>query len=255
MRREWAAPLVGILLLTGVVGSLWSVFDVARGRGVVIEAVAEDSPYRATLLRAGDAVWRVGGRRVSSTAEIDEEIRAAPTGQVLSLSAVSRGEHAEWAGFIVTEELKTRPQPSGLSGSRPTHRFRASGWTRHYQTYADILQMLANIALGFTLAFLARRRTDLVFRLALGAAAILLVGVALTAMRTALVAFSGRVGHGLARDERTAGAALGVGRFGRGVAVRRVCGSSHTGRWRVAFGRRQFGFTLANCAGGVGACP
>ena len=29
-----------------------------------------------------------------------------------------------------------------------THRFRASGWTRHYETYSEILQMLAQLALG-----------------------------------------------------------------------------------------------------------
>jgi O-antigen ligase len=189
VKREWAVPLVCVLLLTGVVGSLWSVVDIGRGRGVVIEAMAEDSPYRATLLQTGDAVWRVGGRRVSSIAEIDEEIRRAATGQKLSLSAIAKGEHAEWAGIVVTPELQKRLSPSGLDGAQPTRRFRASGWTRHFQTFADILQMLANIALGFALAFLARRRTDLAFRLVLGALVILLVGVALTAMRTALVAF------------------------------------------------------------------
>ena len=189
VKRAWAGPLIFVLLLTGVVGSLWSVIDVARGRGVIIEAMAADSPYRATLLQPGDALWRVGGRRVSSIEEIDEAISRAPVGTELSLSAVSRGEHAEWAGFLVTPEMQTRPQPSGLSGARPTHRFRASGWTRHYQTFADILQMLANLALGLTLAHLARRRTGWAFRLALTTTAILLVGVALTAMRTALVAF------------------------------------------------------------------
>ena len=189
VKRAWAGPLIFVLLLTGVVGSLWSVIDIARGRGVIIEAMAADSPYRATLLQPSDAVWRVGGRRVSSIEEIDAAIRHASVGAELSLSAVSRGEHAEWAGITVTAEMQTRPQPSGLSGEQPTRRFRASGWTRHYQTFADILQMLVNIALGLALARLARRQTGWAFRLALTTTAILLVGVALTAMRTALVAF------------------------------------------------------------------
>jgi hypothetical protein len=189
VKRAWAAPLIGVLLLSGVVGSCWSVVAVLRGRGVVVEAMTADSPYQATLLRPGDAIWRIGGRQVSSVAEIDEAIRRAPAQKELSLSAVSRGEHAEWAGILVTAEMQQRASPSGLSGTRPTHRFRASGWTRHYQTFADILQMLANIALGLTLAHLARRQKGLALRLALGATAILLVGVALTAMRTALVAF------------------------------------------------------------------
>ena len=189
-RRAWVVPLAGVLLLSGAVGALWSVIDVARGRGVVIEAIAEDSPYHATLLQAGDAVWRVGGRRVASVAEIDAILQSAPAGTQVSLSAVAKGEHAEWPGIVVTDELRQHPSPSGLGGTQATHRFRASGWTRHYETFAEILQMVAQVALGLMLAYWSRRRDGWAGRLAGAATLILLVGIALTAMRTALVAFS-----------------------------------------------------------------
>lgn len=189
VKRAWALPLTVILIMSGVAGSLWSVADLLRGRGVVVEAIAADSPYRATLLQPGDAVWRVGGRRVGSVDEIDETIKRAAAGQKLSLSAIARGEHADWDGFVVTDELKARASPSGLSGTRPTHRFRASGWTRHFQTFAEILQMLAQLALGLALAHAARRQTGWAFRLSVAALLILLTGLALTAMRTALAAF------------------------------------------------------------------
>jgi O-antigen ligase len=91
--------------------------------------------------------------------------------------------------------LKARASPSGLRGTRRSHRFRASGWTRHYQTFAETLQILAQLSLGFALAFWQRRRASRPYarlRIALAAVAFLMLasGIALTAMRTVLVAFA-----------------------------------------------------------------
>jgi O-antigen ligase len=75
-----------------------------------------------------------------------------------------------------------------LTGVSTTHRFRASGWTRHYETYSETLQILTQLALGIGLAGFARKPRNRWAQLALAAAAIITAGVALTAMRTVLVA-------------------------------------------------------------------
>jgi O-antigen ligase len=138
---------------------------------------------------AGDCVWRVNGRRVSSVAEIDDAIKRAPTGQPVTLSLITRGEHVERAGAIATDAWKSEPSPSGIRGTHGTHRFRASGWTRHYETFAETVQIVAQLALGFALAHIVRRdcrrRRTALFAAAF---ALLACGVALTAMRTATVA-------------------------------------------------------------------
>jgi O-antigen ligase len=87
--------------------------------------------------------------------------------------------------------MRARPFPSGLKGSRPTHRFRASGWTRHYETFSETLQILAQLALGLALAQLHRRRARWWRAWAsLFASAVLALGIVLTAMRTVLVALA-----------------------------------------------------------------
>ncbi|HKP72405.1 MAG TPA: O-antigen ligase family protein, partial [Pyrinomonadaceae bacterium] len=194
--RGTAVLVAALLIASGGAGALWSAFEVVRGRGLVVEQIAPDSPLRDATLRveAGDSIWRVNGRRIHSTADIDSEIRNTPAGEPLKLSLFSQGEQVERVGSVVTDETKARPSPSGVSGTRPSHRFRASGWTRHYETFAETLQILAQLALGFTLARLQRRaarRTDKL-RAALYAAAFVLLaaGIALTAMRTVLVAFA-----------------------------------------------------------------
>ena len=186
--RRTAVLLAAVMILSGSVGTVYSSYDLARGRGVLIESVAAESPMRALNLRVGDAIWRVGGRRVYSVANIDEAIKNSPQETPLNVSVISQGEHAERPGLHVTDTIRQQASPSGIAGSKPTHRFRASGWTRHYETYSEILQILGQLALGLALANFKNHGLNLRSRLACAAFALLALGVALTAMRTVLVA-------------------------------------------------------------------
>ncbi|HYH84425.1 MAG TPA: O-antigen ligase family protein [Pyrinomonadaceae bacterium] len=207
LTRTRAVLLAVLLIASGAAGVLWGAGELVLGRGVVVRALGADSFLRAgTPLAEGDAVWRVNGRRVSSVEEIDEAIRRTPTGARASLSVISRGEHAEWPGALVSEEARGAASPSGITGGGRTHRFRASGWTRHYETFAEVLQIVAQFALGFALAGWMRRERahgrekegarraskEDRLRVALPAIAfvVLAAGIALTAMRTTLVAFA-----------------------------------------------------------------
>ena len=188
--RKTAVLLVAVMILSGSAGTLYSSYDLIRGRGVLIDSVAASSPMQSLQVHAGDAIWRVGGRRIHSVADIDETIRNAPAGSKLTLSVISQGEHVERPGLLVTDALKQRSSPSGLVGSNPTHRFRASGWTRHYETYSEILQILALLALGLLVANYKNHRLNLRAKLAAVAFVLLALGVAFTAMRTVLVALA-----------------------------------------------------------------
>jgi putative inorganic carbon (hco3(-)) transporter len=119
---------------------------------------------------------------------MDQMIREAPAGANLTVSVISLGEHVERPGLIVSEATKARPSPAGIVGDRPTHRFRASGWTRHFSTYSEILQILVQLAFGLALANFANHRFNRWSRLAFAAAGVLALGIALTAMRTVLIA-------------------------------------------------------------------
>ena len=188
--RRTAVLLVAVMILSGSVGTLRSVYDLIRGRGVLIESVSAESPMLSLHLQAGDAVWRVGGRRIYSVADIDEVIKNAPVESNLSVSIISQGEHVERPGLLVTAQIKQRPSPSGIVGNGSTHRFRASGWTRHYETYSEILQVLAQLALGLIVANYRNHRLNLRAKLASAAFALLALGIVLTAMRTVLVALA-----------------------------------------------------------------
>jgi O-Antigen ligase/PDZ domain len=188
--RRNAIVLVSVMILSGVAGSGFSVFDLARGRGVVVQSISTGSPLREAHVQPGDAIWRVGQTRVYSRQQIDEVIRQSADGKRLTVSSITRGEHTESPGFVVTPELKRLQSPSGIVGEERSHRFRASGWTRHYETFAEILQILIQLALGLAFANFQNHGANLRFKLAAAASVILAVGIGLTAMRTALVAMA-----------------------------------------------------------------
>ncbi len=187
--RRIAVVLVSVMILSGVAGTAYSLYDLSRGRGIVVESISAESPLRPLSVASGDAVWRVGGRRIGSVADIDQIIRNAPTDTTLTVSVISQGEHIERPGLVVSGPIKARTSPSGIIGHKSTHRFRASGWTRHYSTYSEILQILAQLAFGLALANYRNHRLNRWSKLAFPAAAVLALGIALTAMRTVLVAF------------------------------------------------------------------
>lgn len=188
--RRSALALVAVLIVSGCVGTAYSAFDLLRGRGVVVDSVAPQSPFQQIQVQTGDAIWRVAGRRVYSLTEIDEALRQAAANTPLTISIISQGEHVERSGLILTSTQQQAVSPSGLTGGSRSHRFRASGWTRHYETFAEILQIIAQLALGLALAHLRNHGANKYFRIALVATAILTLGLLFTAMRTVMVAFA-----------------------------------------------------------------
>ena len=187
--RRSAILLVAVLILSASVGSLYGVYDIVRGRGVVVEALTPNSPFTMLGVQPNDTIWRIAGKRVYSSAEIDGVLRSLPPDITVSISLISRGEHIERQGLSITPAIQSGSAPSGILGNERSHRFRASGWTRHYETFAEVLQLIAQLALGLGLAHLRNHGANMYFRLAVIATVVLTVGIVLTSMRTVLVAF------------------------------------------------------------------
>ena len=181
--RASAIVLVSLLIFSGSVGVFFSVFDLLRGRGVVVESIATESPFQQAGVHAGDTIWRVGGQRVYSVEDIERELSRAPLNTAFEVGLISRGEQIERPLTL------TKLSPSGVTGSEHNHRFRASGWTRHYETFAELLQMIALLALGLALAHLRNHGSNKYFQIMIVAASLLTMGILLTAMRTVVIAF------------------------------------------------------------------
>ena len=184
LTRRSALVLVALLIFSGSVGALYSAFDLLRGRGVVVESMATESPFQRVGVQPGDTIWRVGGKRVYSVEDVQRELSRAPLNTAFNVGIISRGEQVERPLMI------KQISPAGVTGNERNHRFRASGWTRHYQTFAELLQMIAQLALGLALAHLRNHGANKYLKVALVAVALLTMGLVFTAMRTVIVAFA-----------------------------------------------------------------
>ena len=187
--RKAILALVTLLILTGCAGALYSVFDLVRGRGVVVEQIAVDSPFQQVGILPGDTIWHVNRHRIYSKAELDDALKSFPANTPLLVGIISRGEQVERTGMVLTPAQNAAPSPSGIQSNGRDHFFRASGWTRHYETFAELLQMIALLGLGLALAHLKNHGPNRYFKVALMAVALLTTGLVLTAMRTVIVAF------------------------------------------------------------------
>ena len=183
LTRRSALVLIGLLILSGSAGALYSAFDLLRGRGVVVQSLAAGSPFHQVGIKPGDTIWQINRQRVYSTTEIDQLLAQTPPNTLVSAGIIAQGEQVE-RSFTLAQ-----PSNSGILGDEHNHRFRASGWTRHYDTFAELLQMIALLAFGLALAHLRNHGPNRTFRIAIIAAALLTAGLVFTAMRTVIVAF------------------------------------------------------------------
>jgi O-antigen ligase len=181
--RSSALALTVLLIVSGSAGSLYSAFDLLRGRGVVVESIAANSPLQQVGIQPGDTVWQINRHRVYSAADVDRLLAEAPPNSTVSVGIISQGEQVE-RSFVLNQQPS-----SGILGGDRNHHFRASGWTRHYQTFAELISMIALLALGIALANLRNHGPNKYFRVAIVAAALLTAGILFTAMRTVIVAF------------------------------------------------------------------
>jgi O-antigen ligase len=184
LNRRSTFVLVALLIVSGCAGALYSAFDLVRGRGVVVETISRESPFQQVGVLPGDTIWRVAGRRVYSTEDLDRILKSTPRDTPRVVGLITRGEQVERPGMSVFEG-----QSSGVTGTNRNHQFRASGWTRHYDTFAELLQMIALLALGIALAHLRNHGANKYFKAALAAVLLLTLALVFTAMRTVIVAF------------------------------------------------------------------
>jgi O-antigen ligase/polysaccharide polymerase Wzy-like membrane protein/PDZ domain-containing protein len=183
LTRKSALVLVALLIMSASAGALYSAFDLLRGRGVVVESIATGSPFHHVGIRAGDTIWQINRRRVYSTTDLDRILSEISPNTPVTVGIITQGEQVERSFTLMQSSA------SGIAGTEHNHRFRASGWTRHYETFAELMQMIAQLALGLALAHLRNHGPNRIFRIAIIAAALLTAGLVFTAMRTVIVAF------------------------------------------------------------------
>lgn len=156
LHQRGAPVLASMLIASSLFGVGFSLIEKARGRGMVIATIAADSPLLAdqsqkSRLQPGDLIWMVARRRVYAPEDAKEIIRRQRTGTVLDVEALHKGDPVP-VTLTITDELKAKANPLGITTNGRSRQFRVSGFARQFLTYAEQMQILALLAFGGVLA-------------------------------------------------------------------------------------------------------
>lgn len=202
--------LVHVLALT-LIGScmvnvLLTAGQLVVGRGVKVEGVKAESPLakavfrtktvsQATPIRSGDIVWEVDLKPIKSADQLAAALAGGATIGNAAGSEVAKVRiyRVEW-----TPELEV-PRGSLLPGNNALDQLGITGWSRgrdwrasgffgHWVTYAEVLQLIASLALGM---FLVLPQKKSLLGMFLGLAVVgLLFALAMTVTRASWIGFA-----------------------------------------------------------------
>jgi len=193
----------------------------AFGRGVKVHGVSAASPLakavfhtrtvtQPTPIVGGDTVWEVDGKPIENPDELAAALAGgsgATNGGALGTAKVSI-YRVEWMPVLEVPRGKLLPGNTaldqlGISGWSRGRDWRATGFYGHWITYAEVLQLIASLALGLFLA--AQRKKSLYGALLLVAVVGLVFALAMTVTRASWVgfAFSAAVMLALSVSRRT----------------------------------------------------
>ena len=198
-RRELRA-LVLVLVASSMLSVFYSLGALAVGRGVKLVELRAESPLISGGARVGDTLLVADGRPVREPADVVRVVLdPAAAGQVTLTwpdgKLACRSTHAEACLGAYRAEV-THPVMVGrgalLEGDTPEARLgivrwsagrdeRASGLYGHYVTFAEVLQLIASLALGLLVA--RRLKRDWPTALLFAAAAGLTLSLILTLTR------------------------------------------------------------------------
>jgi hypothetical protein len=157
------ARLLALTLIAScMLNVLFTAGQLALGKGVKVQGVAPQSPLTKAVFHTetvtqptpiinGDTVWEVDGQRVDNPEELAAALAAGtPTAKV-------RIYRVEWMPELEVPRGQLLPgtnalQQLGISGWSRGRDWRATGFYNHWVTYAEVLQLIASLALGIFLA-------------------------------------------------------------------------------------------------------
>jgi O-antigen ligase len=194
--------LARLLALTLIASCMINVFltagQLAIGKGVKVQGVKPESPLAKAVFRTrsvtqptpiinGDTIWEVDGQSVGTPEELAAALASG------TATARVRIYRVEWTPELELPRAQLLPGTSaleqlGISGWSRGRDWRATGFYNHWVTYAEVLQLIASLALGIFLAL--RQKRSLAGVLLFVAVAGLVFALAMTVTRASWIGFA-----------------------------------------------------------------
>jgi hypothetical protein len=184
-----ALCMINVLLTAG---------QFAIGKGVKVQGVKPESPLVKAVFRTrsvmqptpiinGDTIWQVDGKPVGTPEELAAALASGPTIATVRLYRV------EWMPELELPRGQLLPGTNaldqlGISSWSRGRDWRATGFYNHWVTYAEVLQLIASLALGIFLAL--KQKQSLAGVLLVLAVAGLVFALGMTVTRASWIGFA-----------------------------------------------------------------
>ncbi len=152
IRAVWLIAFV--LIGSCMINVLWTPIQRLIGRGVEIHGVAPDGPLGKALLKDGDTLLAVNGRKVRTPEEVLEAMEAGEVSKI-------RFYRPDFEFTVEAKRLDllatgTPIDRLGFQSWKKSRNWRSSGFYGHYTTYAEVLQLIASLVFGLFVAAILR---------------------------------------------------------------------------------------------------
>lgn len=145
------ATLLGFALIVSCLVNVgYSAVTLGVGRGLRIDTISPESPFNAEGIKVGDVILEADDQVVNSQQDLVRIIESQRGRLRLQLG---RKEALEEISIPRQSIKEARGTGSGLGITTSAGRnFRVMGFYSHYETYAEVLQLIAALAVGMLIS-------------------------------------------------------------------------------------------------------
>jgi len=180
---RFAGVLIILLIVSCLVNVGYSGVKLAIGRGLQIDSIKPDSPFFSESIQIGDVILEADDQAVNSQEDLTRIIGSRRGRLRLKLQRKEAIAETLIPRQAIKEAGGAGFEHLGIS-TLPGRNFRITGFYSHYETYAEVLQLIAALAVGMIIAAPNKKSATALFLSA--AIPLLTVALMLTSTRAAL---------------------------------------------------------------------
>jgi hypothetical protein len=153
---RFASFLAVAIVLSCLVNVVYSAVTVAVGRGLQIESITADSAFANEAIAVGDTIIEADDQAVNSPEDLLRIIESQRGRLRLKLQRKEALVEASIPRQAIKDSGGVGFERLGITTS-PGRHFRITGFYSHYETYAEVLQLIGALAVGLLMAIPSKK--------------------------------------------------------------------------------------------------
>jgi hypothetical protein len=182
------ARFLGLALVLSCLANVaYSAGQLAIGRGLRVDTINQNSPFAREGLEVGDVIIEVDDQKIKTAEDISRIVDSQRGRLHVKFLRNESMNEASVSRRAIIQSGKVEAERLGLTGS-PGRNFRVTGFYSHYETYAEVLQLIAALAVGMLIAIPKKTSRTSIFLIA--STLLIVSALIMTSTRAAMAGFA-----------------------------------------------------------------